>query len=101
MSAIVSAPATVEPPYITFLRDFVRAVQAKVKDIDLNSKVRYEFKQIGVSRTALVVWFLDGDDPDETDDTAAKFEITVGKRYYGENIINVKDLDEQVSCFMQ
>ena len=47
----------VEPPFITFLRNFATSVQAKAKEIDLNGVVNYEFKDINERQTVLVIWF--------------------------------------------
>lgn len=93
--------AIAEPPFVTFLRDFAKDVQAKAKELDLNGEVRYKIDSIGERRKALIVWFMDGDDPDETNETAPKFEVTLGKRYFAENVLYVRDIDEEVSVFMQ
>jgi len=92
--------AIADPPFLVYLKDFVRAVQAKAKEMDLNGTVRYEVRSISPTKTVMIVWFLNKEDND-TDETAAKFELTLGKRYYGTNVIYVRDMDEDKAIFME
>lgn len=89
VSTPVVAPVNGEPAFLTFLKEFAVSVCKTAQDIEFDGEVNFEVAKLGDNLQCIRFTC-------KTSEVNSTFNVFVGKRYYGNNMLRVQDSRKHV-----